>query len=348
MNGRSASASSPVDTMEFTSVQGNDFSAEQTKRDSRDNADDIEARSLCIAQENGFENEDGKKGDDETIDRCGLAEERKSFPDQSFIRQTPEIPVSCSNITRKSSTVSESPIVSFELEQLRGQVGLVQQHVSIHTQMISYLLGQINALRSQCNSVTSDSPPPNGSHFNPYYHLMSSYNAPTFSNSAVTFSNMAGLVNARPAVFDGYTNGINHMHAQTAPASNRTSLEDVLNPPKPSLTESAGNHKQEKRGESNVLGSSSSTSDVFIQSSNTNAESSLRVQREQQQSSLQTHRKSPPQYRIDKRLKNQCLTCGKVLSCGSALKLHYRTHTGKILAFRLVLNSDYLLSSACL
>lgn len=42
---------------------------------------------------------------------------------------------------------------------------------------------------------------------------------------------------------------------------------------------------------------------------------------------------------------NQCLLCRRVLSCKSALQMHYRTHTGMILFYKTT--SHYIFHSNC-
>jgi len=221
--------------------------------------------------------------------------------------------------------IARESVITFEadLENLRNQVHEIQQQNTVHLQMIHYLVTQMNYLRSQRNYINGNSPPPNGMQFNPLIHLMSSYGGANFSNQAQ--SGVASL-----AATYGAMNGFAapNLHGPRKPfvidsvktemsVENKMQDRQSVRPPMSSIIglDKRFDGKSQVPTPPSNMPNSASKNELLYSSNSTPSTSS-------------GQRSSPPDLQLEKPLKNQCLTCGKVLSCGSALKLHYRTHTG--------------------
>ena len=219
--------------------------------------------------------------------------------------------------------------VENDLELLRNQVNLIQQQNTVHMHMIHYLVSQMNYFRNQ-SFVQGNSPPPNGMQFNPLLqHLMSSYSgSPLLNQSQNVASSLPATFGAMNGFNGNTVNGtgvLNQFMANSV--KSETSADKVLDgkllsQPLSSMFE------ERKRMESNAQR-------PIPPSTGANMAESAPLRSELPHSSISTpttsngQRSSPPDLQLDKAMKNQCLTCGKFLSCSSALKLHYRTHTGK-------------------
>ena len=226
---------------------------------------------------------------------------------------------------KSSESVSEQEESSSkaEIKQLRNEVHVLQQQNTVHMQMIHYLVTQMNILRNQLNF--NNSPPPNGFPINPLLHLMTSYGGANFSQSAPSaVASLAASYSAGNGFADPSANLLRKPCVDDSVKKESHLVHDTKNQPFSSIL------GLEKRFENNAHVPTTPSQNSSIAETAISGEELL-LSSSSTPPTSSGQRSSPPDLQIEKPLKNQCVTCGKVLSCGSALKLHYRTHTGMFL-----------------
>ena len=294
---------------------------------------------LCIAENDDVETtlgfEEKKESDVEDLNEVAQPpplQKQRSDASTSSLSECENQNFDNADVIRTEGTTDPKPrSLESEVEKLRNQVGVMQQQNNVHMQMIHYILTQINYLRNQKNFVNGNSSPPNGMQFNPFLHLMS-------------YNNQNGLPDQGPvnqsayvspySTFNGFTQNSSQMarksmsnepvklenEVETAIQDQKLygdRLQSILNVDK--RFENNGNPTANLNGNfSKLVDSTSLKNEHFLASSGASPASAPLGS-------------SPPNFQTGKLLKNQCRICGKVLSCGSALKLHHRTHTGKSL-----------------
>uniref|UniRef100_H2ZKL4 C2H2-type domain-containing protein n=1 Tax=Ciona savignyi TaxID=51511 RepID=H2ZKL4_CIOSA len=328
------------------------------------NDDTYEEQPLCIEEDV----ERDQEFDQSSFQDGGNdgAEFQDSSPQQSpqriehtdSIRAPPPDTGEDPNERRSSSdTRSSSDSRSSELQVIKEQVKMIQQQHAYQIQMIHYLHWQLNLLtqQRQQNGIEQPAPPaapPAQPVFNPITQLLSSN--PGVLPPDPTRLAMAAMSNHSPNFAPSNVQhafrraSISPPVAELPRAPQRPSEPQREIPQRPDANEAMlrainqhRQHQEEHKQPNPFIFSQQQPTSIPEQvSAILRAKNLIPNRPEQHQPFAERPRPPQPLERIQNNqkaqdgaeepfVKNQCRTCRRILSCPSALKLHYRTHTGE-------------------
>ena len=260
----------------------------------------------------------------------------QSFPIESPVSKTPSLKRRANSYANEgASDRSCSPPTEknrkMDLENLRDKVEMLQQQNKVNMQMIQYLFAQVNYLRTQRTLTNEDHIPNTSLAFNPLLHLISSAPGATsgYPESNLPFANYAlppsgnRSLNSFPVSHSVAVQPFAGGHFKEETEKEKSTLKQIDGNASLILEFEKRNGFQESKRSYPALPTAKVDSSMAP---------SKALQKDIKPFAPPNNGMSLPvttNFYLDKGIKNQCRTCGKVLSCGSALKLHYRTHTGR-------------------